>query len=292
MKVLVAGASGQLGRELCRTAPPGALLYTPQRAELDIGEESSVAAAISTGRPELIINAAAYTAVDRAEQEPEEALRVNAMGAEHLARAAEAAGARLIHLSTDYVFDGRSGRPYAPQDPVRPVNRYGHSKAEGERRVMAATSGRAVVVRTSWLYAAGSANFVHTMLDLFRARDQISVVSDQIGTPTWARGLAQALWSCAGRPEMTGIFHWTDAGVCSWYDFSVAIREEAAALGLVNRPCAIDPIPTSAWPTPAARPAFSVLDKDSTWRALGQKSRHWRESLRAMLRELKSHDQG
>ncbi|MBI1731284.1 MAG: dTDP-4-dehydrorhamnose reductase [Gammaproteobacteria bacterium] len=286
MKVLITGGSGQLGGELQRTQPPGSTVFAPGRGQLDISDRPAVTAHVRRTRPDVVINAAAYTSVDRAEQNAEDALRVNAGGAENVALAAMEAGARLIHVSTDYVFDGRSASPYATDHPLQPVNKYGESKAEGERRVMTATRDQAVIVRTAWLYAATGANFVNTMLRLFRGQESVNVVSDQIGSPTWARGLARSLWRFAATPGLGGRFHWTDDGECSWHEFSLAIHDEAFALGMLPRRCRILPITTCDWPTPAPRPAYSVLDKRTTWRALGMKAPHWRAALREMLQDV------
>lgn len=286
MKVLLAGAGGQLGRELVRSAPEGCLLRALDRAALDVTDTAAVERAVAETAPEMVINAAAYTAVDRAEQEPELAFAVNAGGAENLARAAARAGARFIQPSTDFVFDGTAGQPYRPSDPPRPLGVYGASKLEGEERALAVTGGRALVLRTAWLYAAGGRNFVHTVLRLAAARGELTIVDDQVGTPTWAAGLARAIWRAATRPQVAGVHHWTDGGVASWYDFAVAIVEEAAAAGLLARPAAVQPIATADYPTPARRPAYGVLDKRPTWRALDLRPVHWRAALRDMLHEV------
>lgn len=286
MKALITGAGGQLGQELQAAAPGGWTLRALAHRELDIGDGGAVAAAVAEFRPDVIVNAAAWTAVDRAEAEPEAAWRVNADGAEHVARAAAACGARLVHLSTDYVFGGAERRAHAPDDPVAPRGVYACSKAEGERRVLAAAPGLAWVVRTAWLYSAHGRNFVSTVLELLRTRPRITIVDDQVGTPTWARELAVALWRGAAMPALTGIGHWTDDGRCTWYEFGVAIRDEARTLGLIDGAGEIVPVATANYPTTAPRPAYSVLDKDSTWRALGLRGRPWRDCLRGMLKEV------
>jgi len=175
--------------------------------------------------PDVIVNAAAYTAVDRAESEPELARRVNSDGPRYLALAAREVGARLVHLSTDFVFDGASSIPYPPEAPTNPLNVYGVTKRAGEQAVLEVLPGRSVVLRTSWLYAAEGSNFVRTMLRLMCANGAVRVVADQVGTPTAARSVAQAIWKITERPSVTGIHHWSDAGVASWYDFAVAIAE-------------------------------------------------------------------
>ncbi len=283
MKVLVTGASGQLGRELNETVPNGYEVVALSRAELDLVEPEAVERALRTHAPEVVINAAAYTSVDAAESESEQAFAVNAGAAGRLAAAATQAGARMIHVSTDFVFGEGHGRPWAPGDSPAPLGVYGSSKLEGEQLVAAATNGRALVLRTAWLYSRHGRNFVTTVLGKMRLGEPLEVVEDQIGTPTWARRLARALWRTAADPGVTGTHHWTDAGVASWYDFAVAIQEEALELGTLDRPVDIRPVRTEAFPTPARRPSFSVLDKTATWKALGIEPVHWRQALRDML---------
>ncbi len=230
MKVLITGAGGQVGRELVRAAPPQAEVRALDRNDLDIGDAVAVREVVGDFAPAVIINAAGYTAVDKAEQEHEVALRVNAEGPRLLAQAARGLnGCRMVHISTDYVFDGDSARAYRPGDAPHPLSVYGRSKLEGEQAVLAALGARAVVLRTSWVYGAHGRNFLHTMLRLMRERGAVRVVADQIGTPTATPPLAEALWQFAKRPGLAGVHHWTDAGVASWYDFAVAIAEEAAA---------------------------------------------------------------
>ncbi|PLW71014.1 dTDP-4-dehydrorhamnose reductase [Pseudohalioglobus lutimaris] len=285
-KVLVTGAGGQLGRELLRTAPAAIECLALSRADLDIGDARAVKALVDRIQPDLVINAAAYTAVDKAESEPALAMRINGEGAGYIAAACADAGARLMHVSTDFVFDGSNSKPYLPDAPTAPLGEYGRSKLAGERAVQAALP-TALIVRTAWVYSAYGANFVKTMLKLMAEREEIAVVADQVGTPTWARGLATALWLAAQKPYLQGIMHWTDAGVCSWYDFAVAIAEEGHAMELLSRRPRVRPIPGSAYPTPAERPAYSVLNKDGAWEALETEGRHWRVQLREMLQELK-----
>lgn len=290
-KVVITGAGGQLGRELVRSAGSQVDCMPLSRAQLDIGDPEAVQRRLAEMAPNLVVNAAAYTAVDRAETEAAQAHRINAQGAANLALACSKLGARMIHISTDFVFDGRNSSPYAPDAPTAPLGEYGRSKLRGEEAVLEMLP-EALIVRTAWVYSAFGGNFVKTMLRLMSERDELSVVADQVGTPTWACGLAQALWAAAQRPQLHGIYHWTDAGVCSWYDFAVAIGEEAQALGILTRPVAIRPIPSSEYPTPAARPAYSVLDKASSWHDLALEGRHWRSQLRAMLKDLKELENG
>jgi dTDP-4-dehydrorhamnose reductase len=285
-KVLITGAAGQLGRELLRSVPEGVECIAATREILDIADAARVRAFVRRERPGLIINAAAYTAVDKAESEQELAAAINVNGAANLATACAENGSRLIHVSTDFVFDGTSSTPYLPDAPTSPLGEYGRSKLAGEQAVVAGLPS-ALIMRTAWVYSAFGGNFVKTMLRLMAEREELSVVADQVGTPTWARGLADALWLAADQSDLQGLYHWTDAGVCSWYDFAVAIAEEALEIGLLQRMPRIHPIPGSAYPTPAARPAFSVLDKNSTWAVLKTEGLHWRSQLRSMLKELK-----
>ncbi|MEJ2677022.1 MAG: dTDP-4-dehydrorhamnose reductase [Acidihalobacter sp.] len=272
MRVLITGAGGQLGRELQRTAPAGAVLAAPTHAELDITDAAAVRRYCAEFDPEWIVNAAAYTAVDRAESEASQAYVVNAEAVRHLAEAAQAQGARLAQVSTDFVFDGAQGRPYRPDDAPHPLGVYGASKLAGERAAAEVLGERALIVRTAWVYAAQGHNFMRTMLRLMRERDRLGVVADQIGTPTSARGLAEALWAMLAA-GLSGIQHWTDAGVASWYDFALAIRDEALALGLLERAVPVAPLTTAEYPTPAPRAPFTVLDKSATIGRAGRTSR-------------------
>jgi dTDP-4-dehydrorhamnose reductase len=296
IRILLTGANGQLGWELQRTQPEHMELYAHDRATLDITQAQCVHHAVQTLKPHWIINAAAYTAVDKAESEPKLAYAVNRDGARHLAEAARTVGARMVQISTDFVFDGQQSHPYLPSLPggegpgesgaIPTVCTYGASKQAGELAVLEVLGKDALILRTAWVYSSHGHNFVKTMLRLMRERDSLGVVADQIGTPTWAKGLALALWRAIEK-DITGIHHWTDAGVASWYDFACAIQDEAVALGLLDRPIPIRPIRTVDYPTPAQRPAFSVLDKTATWQALGITiPEHWRQALRHMLREL------
>lgn len=290
-KVLVVGAGGQLGRELQRTVVADVDCVAVTRAQLDIADGAAVADCLAAAAPQLVVNAAAYTAVDKAESEPEAAHRGNAAGPENLARACAGRGIRLIHISTDFVFDGSASLPYPPDAPTAPLGEYGRSKRAGEIAVQGAQPD-ALILRTGWVYSSFGGNFVKTMLRLMGERDELGVVTDQVGTPTWAHGLAQAVWAAAARPRLHGIYHWSDAGVCSWYDFAVAINEEALAAGLLSKPVKIRPIPASAYPTPARRPAYSVLDKTSSWRDFALEGVHWRVQLRAMLADFKEQANG
>lgn len=276
--MLVTGAAGQLGRALVASAPAGVELVAADRGVLDLAQDD-IAARVRALAPDLILNAAAYTAVDKAEEEPELARTVNG---DAVAAMAET-GISLIHVSTDYVLSGDRARPALPSDSVAPLGVYGATKLMGEDAAIAAD---ALVVRTAWVYAAQGRNFVHAMLGRMKQGIDLRVVADQIGTPTHAASLARALWALADAGT-TGLHHFTDAGVASWYDFAVAIAEEGRAAGLFDHAVAIASIRTEDYPTPAARPAYSVLDCHATWAITGV-PRHWREELRAMLAELET----
>lgn len=286
MRVLVTGAGGQLANELEARAPGDGKVVSLSELELDICDASAVAAAIARHKPEWIFNAAAYTAVDRAESDAETAYKVNRDGAAILARAAVEAGARFVHVSTDFVFDGQTSRAYRPDDPTAPLGVYGASKLAGEVAVAEAAPG-ALIVRTAWVYSPWGGNFLKTMLRLFAERDEVRVVADQIGTPTSASTLADTLWGLA-KAGASGVFHCTDAGIASWYDFAQAIAEEAYALEMVGRQARVLPIATSDYPTPARRPGFSVLDKSATWAVLGEPAPHWRVAMREVLVRFKT----
>ena len=280
------GAGGQLGRELVATVPAAVEVIAADHGRLDVTDANAVRALILRERPHVVINAAGYTAVDRAETDQGTAFAVNARGPANLARGAVEAGARLVHVSTDFVFDGAQSTPYATDATPNPLNAYGRSKLEGERSVGAIAGGASVVIRTAWVYSVHGSNFVKNMLRLMDERGELGVVVDQVGTPTWARGLAKALWAAASLPGVRGTLHWTDAGVASWYDLAVAVQEEALAAGILRGAAAVRPIRTESYPTPARRPAYSVLDKGQSWATLGMTPPHWRTALRQMLGEV------
>ena len=285
MKILVTGSAGQVGWELQRAKPEGVTLLAMSRAELDITDRAQVAAVIAEARPDWVINASAYTAVDKAESEPELAAAINAEGAGNLAEAAREQGARLVQISTDFIFDGSHSTPYQSSDSTCPLGVYGATKLAGERQVQSVFGDDALIIRTAWVYSAHGHNFVKTMLRLMAERDTLSVVQDQVGTPTWAAELARVIYLAIAQ-SCRGVFNWTDAGVASWYDFAVAIEQLGREVGLLSRPTGIHPIPASAYPTPATRPAYSVLDKDSLREAINYTGLHWRVALEQMLKEV------
>jgi dTDP-4-dehydrorhamnose reductase len=288
VRILVTGAGGQVGEALLKTAPEGREVVGLTRAQLDITDRTAVLAAVYEHKPEVIFNCAAYNAVDRAESEQDRAFAVNHAAVATLAAAAEDADALFVHISSDYVFDGNADAAYRPGDPANPLSIYGRSKLLGENAALGydtSLEALALVVRTSWVHAAGHANFVTTMLRLMRERDELSVVSDQVSAPTWATGLARTLWELAEKGA-TGICHHRDAGQASWHEFAVAIGEEAEALGLIERQIPIHPVSTDEFGAVAPRPHFSLLDDSITRDLLGDTAPHWRKNLRTMLCEV------
>ncbi len=288
MRVFITGgSSGQLYCEMLRSCPAGVEIIDQGEQRLDITDEALVKQLIKESNPQYIINAAAYTAVDKAEEEHNitAAYAVNEQGVVNLAQAACACNARLIHVSTDFVFGHTPATPISPDAPKDPVSVYGKSKLAGERRLQEIMPHASLIVRTAWVYSSFGNNFVKTMLRLMSERDELGVIADQIGSPTSAKGLATALWRALDK-KGTGVMHWTGAGVASWYDFAQAIMEEGVALGLLDRPVFINPLRTDQYPTPAARPPYSVLETTVTRAELELTPIHWREELRQMLREL------
>ena len=280
MKVLITGANGQLGGALTRLAPAWAEVNAIDADDCDFTDASMLTARLVVEAPDVILNAAAYTAVDRAESEEDVAHAVNAAAVHAMVNAMADTGGKLVHVSTDFVFDGMTNRPYRPDDERNPLSAYGRTKAEGEDHLRPED----LLVRTAWVYEAGGANFARTMIRLMKERAELSVVADQIGAPTWATGLARSIWALVEKGA-TGRFHHCDEGTTSWHQFAVAIAEEALERGLIPRAPSIRPITTADYPTPARRPAFSVLDCSATRAFLGDTPCHWRDNLRLMLDE-------
>jgi dTDP-4-dehydrorhamnose reductase len=331
MKILITGQGGQLAWELEQTSPDSLDVICLSSKALDISNQKNVNQVLFSHKPDVVINAAAYTAVDKAETEQDKAYAVNKLGSEYLALACKALKAKLIHVSTDFVFDGTSSTPYQTDDRTNPINVYGASKLAGDMKVDDILGSDATIIRTAWVYSAQGNNFVKTMLRFMAEKDQLGIVYDQVGTPTWAKGLAKMIWSLIGKsnkaqgskelgdsadsstlepsseasldlvstplseaslelssaPSSATMLHWTDAGVCSWYDFAIAIQELAIEKGMLDKTIPVRPIPASAYPTPAARPSFSVIDKTSAEEASGIETIHWRKQLSAMMDELK-----
>jgi dTDP-4-dehydrorhamnose reductase len=290
MRILVTGAAGQLGVEIVSAAKTAGLPVIPfYRHDLDIRNESAAAAAIARARPDIVVNAAAYTRVDAAETEPELAFAVNRNGPENLAKHCHNHHIPLIHVSTDYVFDGNKNSPYLETDPVSPINQYGAGKAAGEAAVMRRIN-RFVILRTSWLYGATGGNFVKTMLRAGAKRKQLTVVNDQIGAPTAAADLARAVLAVVGavadRGEIPwGLYHYCGPEEVTWYDFAREIFDTARRFDYPRSP-EITPIPTSEYPTPAARPLYSVLDCRKFISIFGLSPAPRRASLTAVVGRL------
>lgn len=290
LKILITGSGGQLGQELCRLqiTYPNWNFLAPDRSELDITDKAQVEALFSSFRPDYCLNTAAYTAVDRAEEEREKAFAINAIAAQHIAATCRKLGTHLIHYSTDYVYQSGIDRPLREDDPTQPDGVYAASKLKGDQLVLS-TFPLATVVRTSWVYSSFGHNFVKTMLRLGKERDELRVVFDQIGTPTYAHDLAsfslqlihQLERKTIAPEETAGIFHYSNEGVCSWYDFALAIFE------LSGISCEVSPIESKEYPTPASRPHFSVLNKAKVKAVTGTTIRHWRTALSACLEAIK-----
>ena len=281
-RVLLLGAHGMLGSELAAGAPVDVALRAADHADLDITHPDAVAAALDELRPDVVLNAAAYTRVDDAEREIDAALRVNATAVGELGRACAARGIRVVHFGTDYVFDGRSDRPYAEDAPTSPVNRYGESKLRGERALLE-SAAEALVIRTQWLFGVHGRSFPRTMWQRARAGQPTRVVADQTGRPTYTRDLADAVWRLVSR-RMVGVVHATNAGRATWYDVARVVFDA------VGRPELLEPCATSDYPTPAARPRYSVLATDRLERALGAPLPEWRQALERFLDQLRAEE--
>lgn len=286
LNILITGANGQLGNEMRRlgAVSPHNYLFTDV-AELDITDAAAVGELMRRERIDIVVNCAAYTNVERAEEDEATAHVLNCEAVRNMAEAAAATGATLIHVSTDYVFDGRGHLPYREEDPTSPLGAYGRTKLAGEQAVI--DSGcKYLIFRTAWLYSEFGNNFLKTMLRLTAEREELKVVFDQIGTPTYAGDLALAIFAIIEGERYAGnegVYHFTNEGVASWYDFAVEI---AAAAG--NDACRILPCHTAEFPTKAARPAYSVLDKTKVKRTFGIEIPHWRESMLYCLEKLEN----
>lgn len=273
-----------MGRELAISLSRFGSVQEATRAGFDLAQPDVLGEKIRAFAPDIIVNSAAYTAVDKAETEPELAYAVNALAPQAIANAAKDIGAYVVHISTDYVFDGSQSSPYRETDATNPLGVYGQSKLQGE--IAIANSGCVfLIVRTAWVYGVyGSGNFVKTMVRLGKEREEVRVVADQIGGPTWAKDLALAI-AVLTQQRAQGIYHYTNSGVASWYDFAVAIFEEVENLGIPRKLHQVVPIATADYPSPARRPAYSVLSHEKIVQALGSVPPHWRVSLRAMLHQ-------
>lgn len=284
MKILVTGANGQLGNEMQVLAKenPQHSYYFTDVAELDICDKNAVWNYVSDKKINLIVNCAAYTAVDKAEEDAAFCQRLNEEAPGILARAAQANGAGLIQVSTDYVFDGTAHIPYTEKCEPCPNSVYGVTKLAGEREVLD-NCQESMVIRTAWLYSTFGNNFVKTMIRLGRERESLGVIFDQIGTPTYANDLAQVIFTAINKGIVPGVYHFSDEGVCSWYDFTLAIHRLA---GITT--CRVNPLHTAEYPTKAARPHYSVLDKTKIKETYGLEIPHWEESLKRCIKQLNS----
>lgn len=281
-RILVTGSTGQLGSELQDILKHHAdkECYFLDRKQLPLDQTLLIHDILGMYQPDIIIHTAAYTAVDKAESEPDLADQINHIASEEIAQYCRLHGAKLLAISTDYVFDGDSGTPLSEDAPVHPVNTYGMTKLKGEQAI-AKWCPEAIILRTSWVYSCHGNNFVKTMLRLMNERDEISVVDDQIGSPTYARDLAEAIVHIIDSGKWAGgIYHYSNEGAVSWYDFACAIK------AIKSLTCTVHPIPTSQYPTPAKRPGYSLLDTNKIQRVFGVHVRDWHVSLRAMLGEL------
>ena len=289
MRIAVTGSKGQVATSLLERADGAVEMAALGRPAFDLADRAAVLAGLEAARPDVIVNAAAYTAVDKAEAEEAEAHRVNGEGAGHVAEAAERLGVPLLHLSTDYVFDGALDRPYREDDPTGPTGAYGRSKLAGEKAVAAACEN-SVILRTAWVYSPFGANFVRTMLRLNETRDEVGVVADQRGNPTSALDIADGLIAVAARvkddssPALRGVFHMTGSGEGTWADFAETVFREAEARG--RRLTRVKRIATADYPTPARRPLNSRLDNEKLARVYGVRLPDWRRSVAACCARL------
>jgi dTDP-4-dehydrorhamnose reductase len=307
MKVLLTGREGQLGTALQASLPAGVTLIATGRSELNLADAAACRQAVLTHRPDWVLNAGAYTAVDRAESEPDQALAINAGAPQAFAEALAETGGRLLQVSTDFVFNGAQGSPYRPDQALDPLGVYGATKAAGETAALALPGAR--VLRTSWVYGPVAKNFCLTMLRLHAlkaaAGEPLGVVADQVGCPTATHTLAAACWRSIGADsagalaniaagndpvatEGPRILHWSDAGAASWYDFAVAIGELGVARGLLQQAAEVRPITTDDYPTPARRPSYSLLDCRATRLVLGLEPRHWGSALGEVIKAVGS----
>lgn len=296
-KILLTDITGQLGQELQQTLASLGEVIGFDRKDLDLSQLTMIPQVISEVKPDLIVNAAAYTAVDKAEIETEMANSINAYAPTVIAEQAQLLGTALIHISTDYVFNGRKNIPYTEEDLPNPINAYSESKLLGEQGIQQKCEHH-IILRTAWVYGTfAKKNFVKTMLRLGAQREELQVVVDQVGTPSWARDIAQAIAQLgqllinqdrAQKSSLTGIYHFTNSGIASWYDFAVAIFEEAKQLDFPLKVQRVVPITTSEYPMPATRPPYSVLSTKKISSILGTYSPHWRQSLRQMLKQFYS----
>jgi dTDP-4-dehydrorhamnose reductase len=286
-KILLAGATGQLGLELQNTAPSWAKIEAYDETRLDITRVQACAKEVQSVKPDWIINAAAYTDVEKAESDIETALRVNRDGTANLAQAARNIGAGLLHVSTDFVFSGQGREPLDELSQTGPLNLYGSSKLAGEELMQSILFARAVIIRTSWLYSPRGKNFVKTILRLLHEKPYLTIIEDQVGVPTSTRSLAHVIFR-AVELELNGLYHWCDAGYCSWYQFACEIQAQALELGLLKEEKEIRPIAAADFPAKAVRPAWSVMNQSKLAAATRVDPLPWQNELRLVLQKLAS----
>ena len=290
--IVVTGATGQLGQTLARlwteSPLPQYQLRALDRSELDLSQAEKAISVLSELKPAVIVNGAAYTQVDKAESDSIAAHRVNAEAVGRIAAWSVENDARLIHISTDFVFNGSSKTPYKPDHQTKPLGVYGASKLGGEREIRALAEQRSAIIRTSWLYSEYGNNFVKTMLRLMGDREQLSVVDDQIGSPTSTHGLAALIFAMIRKDSYQGLYHWTDGASISWYEFAQEIQDQAIQEGLLSKAIPISPISTSEYPTPAQRPAYSVLDRSRAMAEFECSAQDWKAQLNRVIKELAS----
>lgn len=286
MRIIVIGKSGQLASELMARMPVSAFAVFLGRGDIDLHSIEDITSKVVNFNPDVVINASAYTAVDKAESDIDAAFAINSLAVESLIDVCEKRGYRFIHVSTDFVFDGSANVAYKTDAETNPLCIYGASKLAGENIVRAKNYGNSTIVRTSWVYSVFGSNFVKTMLRLMREKSEIGVVVDQIGSPTSASGLASFLLSLTTATKLDDIYHWSDLGLASWYDFAIAIQDLSYELGLLQQKIKINPISSSEYPTPAKRPHFSVLDTSQSEKI--QNRIYWRYALYQMLNDLKA----
>ncbi|GLX77578.1 NAD(P)-dependent oxidoreductase [Thalassotalea insulae] len=286
MNIVVFGKNGQLAKELVFEAPSNVNLLFLGREETNILSLDAIEKSLANFPVDVIINASAYTAVDKAESEHQQAYAVNQLAVENMSIYSEKVNARFLHVSTDFVFDGSNNIAYTPEDKANPKSIYGKSKFAGELSVKKCHPTNSSVIRTSWLYSVSGNNFLKTMLRLMQEKESLSVVSDQIGCPTNANGLARFIWKLTQVKQLKSIYHWSDKGVASWYDFAVAIQNIAYQYGVLETKIPIQPIPTKDYPTPAPRPHFSLLNANTSYDILN--SNHWTIELNKCIKRLAS----
>jgi dTDP-4-dehydrorhamnose reductase len=279
--IWITGASGMLGQDLCSLARSEGLPLRATDREVDITDEAAVSRFLAEHKPTTLVNCAAYTAVDNAETDPLN-FKINALGPQVLGKCTKEAGVKLIHISTDYVLSGAPPAPLAEDAPLCPVNAYGKAKAEGEAGI--AQNPEHWILRTAWLYGIHGKNFVKTMLALMETKDEIKVIDDQMGNPTWTVELAHALLAVVKNPHSPGIYHFTGEGITSWHGFAVEIQKQALEMGLLHQKIPVHAVPTSGYPTPARRPLWSALDKTKIKTAFSLSIPAWQDSLRRYLK--------